>query len=182
MESSIGRTQIAISGLKGSGKTSFLFTLVDALNDEGLSVSGVLCPATFDGNKKVAIEMVNIATGERRILARLAVEEPTDLQFGDWAFLQETIDWGNTCLSEIESTDVLILDEVGPLELEQGQGVQAGMDMMTRGRYHVGIMSVRPKCLQKLTAFFPKAKVYTLVSWRHEALINEILRIVTLHT
>ena len=180
MESSIDLVQIAISGLKGSGKTSFLLALWEALEDEGLSVSGILSPAVYDGRRKVAIEMVDLESGDRRVLARLAadVETPVDLCFGDWAFFTETITWGNECLSKIESTDVLILDEIGPLELELGQGLQAGLDQLTGGRYRLGVMTVRPKCVNQLVTKFPGTKVYSLISWQRDALIKEILRIV----
>lgn len=177
MESSTGRMQIALSGMRGSGKTSCLIGLVAVLKKKGVDVKGVLSPAVFEGERKVAIEMEDLATGERRILARLVHETPADLEFGDWAFNEETIAWGNACLSKVGYADVLIIDEIGPLELTLGRGLQEGLRQMTLGKYRVGILTIRPKCLSALKANFPGIREYPLSSWKRETLMKEIIRI-----
>jgi len=164
-------------GMRGSGKTTFLIKLVNVLCVEGNQVKGILSPAVFEGGRKVAIELVDLATDVRRVFARLAKETRSDLQFGDWAFFEETINWGNACLSKIRFTDVLVVDEIGPLELDLGCGFQAGLDQLADGNYRVGILSIRPKCEEALLSRFQEMKVYSLADWTSEDLINELFRI-----
>jgi nucleoside-triphosphatase THEP1 len=169
--------RIAISGVRGSGKTTFLIDLVKKLTGSGLEVQGVLEAGIFEDDKKVAIEVIDLAAGESRILARLSTEETTKLQFGDWTFFPEAFEWANERLMETNNPDVFILDEVGPLELRQGMGLQAGLKVMTSKTYGLGIMTVRPKCLTKVNRLFPDAKTYSLNRWGKEPLLNELFRI-----
>lgn len=177
MESSTNGVQIAIMGMRGSGKTTFLLNLVNVLREEGIRVKGILSLAVFEDGRKTAIELVDLATDARRVFARLAKEARSTLQFGDWAFFEEAISWGNVCVSRIGFTDVLVIDEIGPLELDLGYGFQAGLDQLVDGHYRVGILSIRPKCEEALLSRFPGIKVYSLAEWTSEDLINEIFRI-----
>ncbi len=177
MESSTDRIQIAIKGMRGSGKTTFLLNLVNVLREKGIRVKGIVSPAAFEDGRKTAIELVDLATDARHVLARLVKKTRSTLQFGDWAFFEETINWGNACLSKIRFTDVLVVDEIGPLELDLGSGFQAGLDQLAAGHYRVGILSIRPKCEEGLLSRFQEMKVYSLADWTSEDLINEILRI-----
>jgi nucleoside-triphosphatase THEP1 len=177
MGNQMDRMILALSGVRGSGKTSLLMDLVKALRNHGLTVKGVLEWGIFEGDKKVAIEVLDLAVEESRILARLAEEMTTDLQFGDWTFFPDTFDWANERLMKVDTADAFILDEVGPLELDQGKGLQAGLAVMSTRAYRMGIMTIRPKCLEMVYDLFPNIIVYSMSKWEKETLLNELLRI-----
>ena len=178
MNSSTDMVLIALSGLKGSGKTTLLLALSEALYEKGATIKGLISPAVFEGNRKTAINLLDLASGEKQQLARLAADSSGELKFGDWVFSQEVIAWGNACLAKIDSTELLIVDEIGPLELNLNQGLQEGLAQLASGDYRVGIMTVRPKCVDSVKARFPKIKVYSVSSWVQDDLIKELLRIV----
>lgn len=170
-------TRIAIEGARESGKTSLLIDLVKCFREFDLEVQGILEAGIFEGNKKVAIEVMDLAAGESRVLAQLSTEAKTELQCGDWSFFPEIFDWANERLAKIDTTDAFILDEVGPIELEQGGGLQMGLQVMSTRDYHMGIMSIRPKCLEAAKDLFPDLTVYSMTEWDTKPLLNELFRI-----
>ena len=165
-------------GKRGSGKTALMIELVKAFREGGLTVEGVLSPGIFEDNKKIAVEIVDLKSDSSRLIAKLAGIEQTGLRYGDWSFFQEAIDWANQQLSAVQNPDVFILDELGPLELDVGIGLQVGLDVLKHGHFDLGILTARPKCIDALNAHFPNIKIYRLNSWDQEALINKFLRIV----
>ncbi len=181
MNMEIKGTQIAIAGIRESGKTSFLFEFIKEVSAYGLQVQGVIEAGIFEGNQKVAIEAMDLAAGESRMLARLSSEAATDMHFGDWAFFTETFDWANERLSKVGTPDVFILDEVGPLELRQGRGLQTGLRVMSAREYRIGILTVRPKCLDELMELYPDLMVYSLSNWDKESLLKELFRIANIN-
>ncbi|MDY6868151.1 MAG: nucleoside-triphosphatase [Chloroflexota bacterium] len=171
-------TRIAIAGFRESGKTSLLIDFVKGLREWNLEVQGVIEAGIFEGDRKVAIEVMDLAAGESRMLAQLSTEVISELQFGDWTFFPAAFEWANERLAKIVEPDVFILDEVGPLELEQGKGLQAGLRSMSAGEYGLGIMTIRPKCLEGVMELFPDLLVYSLNNWDKESLLKDLFRIV----
>jgi len=177
MDDKLTPKRVVISGVRGTGKTSLIMGLIKEFQCQGIDVKGVLSPGVFDGEEKIAIEMIDLAAGESRLFARLAEEATTTLQFGDWAFSQETIQWANQRLSLIESADVLVVDEIGPLELDMNRGLHTGLDLLASDIYRLAVITVRPKCLTALSERLHSLSVYSLSQWGAEALKTEILRI-----
>lgn len=171
---------IGLVGKRGSGKTALMIELVKAIRGGGLTVEGVLSQGIFEDNEKIAVEIVDLTSGSSRLMAKLAEIEQTELQYGDWSFFPEAIDWANQRLSAVQSPNVFILDEVGPLELEIGSGLQVGLDILKRGHFNLGILTARPKCIDGLKARFPDIEIYWLKSWNQETLIDKLFRIAKL--
>lgn len=172
---------IGLVGKRGSGKTALMIELVKAFREGGLMVEGVLSPGIFEVKEKIAVEIVDLRSGSSRLMAKLSEIEQTRLQYGDWSFFQEAFNWANQRLSAVQKPDVFILDEVGPLELEIGSGLKVGLDVLKRGYFDLGILTVRPKCVDSLKALFPDIEIYWLNSCDQEAIINKLIRIVMLN-
>ena len=68
-----------LTGNRGSGKTRTCQKWVDQARQKGWSVSGLLCPAVFDAGEKTAIDVVNLATGEKRRLANAISQQTSDI-------------------------------------------------------------------------------------------------------
>lgn len=171
--------RIILVGESGEGKTQLLIDIVQNLRKQSVKVEGVLSPGIFDDGKKVAIELLDLATNHSRICARLALETKSDLEFGDWAFDREALAWGNQRLNNIGQTDVFVLDEVGPLELEKGEGLQTGLEIAQNGWFKVGLMTARPNCVRPILEVFPESEIFNCSSWDHSELLQELIRIAT---
>lgn len=125
------------------GKTTACQRAVDLARARGLSIAGVISPPVYYGEEKIAILLRDVSMGEERRLARRAGEgdRPT---VGRWVFDDEVVAWGNRVLEGTPVCDLLVIDEIGPLELEQGAGLTVALDALRAGRFRLAVVSLRP--------------------------------------
>ena len=143
-----------------TGKTRWLETALEALAEQGVGTCGVLAPGVWrehaDGTfEKLGIDNVLLPSGERIPFARrndLAIAEgsyDSGSQAAQaklsWAIDDAAIERVNAHLEAVAAdtagTDstigvqprLLVIDELGRLELERGQGLTAALDLIDRG-------------------------------------------------
>lgn len=120
-----------------SGKTTWLEAGVRELEAAGVPVRGVLAPGVWRGGKKVGIENVLLPSHERVLLATPA-EEGCSTGLG-WDFDANALARVNTHLTELAATSddmrpgLLVIDEIGPLELRRGEGLTAALELLDAG-------------------------------------------------
>jgi nucleoside-triphosphatase THEP1 len=132
-----------LTGPLGSGKTSACRQLADVARQHGLDCAGVVCPARFDGAHKVGIDLLNLRTGECRLLA-VADKQPSELRTTRYRFDVDGMAWGASILDTACPCDVLIVDEIGPVELERGQGWVNALKILREGQFDLAVVVVRP--------------------------------------
>ncbi|NLF64558.1 MAG: hypothetical protein GX579_08130 [Chloroflexi bacterium] len=152
-----------VTGSSGAGKTSWCAAVVRLARAHSLPIGGLLSPAIMSGSDKIAIDLLDLSSGERRQLAqrltlpaRLSTHDPVT---GHWRFDLATIAWGNRVLGKIAMDGLVIIDEMGPLEFEQQQGLQGGLHLVDTGRYRVACVTVRPALLHAARTRWPHAQV-----------------------
>lgn len=139
-----------VVGESGSGKTTFCRRIVAVAQQMGLTVRGLICPARFEGKHKVGIEVLDLASGEQRVFGWHQDIEPQPpfvspaIEIGEWRLQRESVEWGNWILSRAVPCDMLVVDELGPLEFERGEGWQAAFAALDRGDYRLAFLTVRP--------------------------------------
>ena len=84
---------------------------------------------------------------------------PAELSTPRWQFIPETVSWSNDLLREIGRCDLLIIDELGPLEFLRGEGLMAGMRLVDNGNYRVACVVVRSSLVPKALQRWPEASV-----------------------
>jgi len=140
----VRRGRIAVlTGPLGSGKTTTCLRLVDLARQHGLDCAGIISPARFDGGVKVGIDALDVRTGQRRPLAE-ADDSPADLRTTRYRFDADAMAWGAAILAMACPCEVLIVDEIGPLELERGQGWVNVLGTLRAGRFGMAVVVVRP--------------------------------------
>jgi nucleoside-triphosphatase THEP1 len=132
-----------LSGTIGSGKTTACRQLITRLQGQGLDCAGIVCPARFESERKAGIDLLNLRTGECRALAE-ADNRPATLRTGAYRFDTAVMAWGAACLNAACPCDVLFVDEIGPLELERGQGWVNALDVLRAGLFRLAVVVVRP--------------------------------------
>jgi nucleoside-triphosphatase THEP1 len=149
-----------ITGDSGIGKTTGCRQWIDSVQAGGGRVGGLLSLPVIAGGQKVAIDLVDVAAGERRQLAKLRQSEANlgAVTTGKWLFDTAVLTWGNTVLQRITAVDLLIIDELGPLEFEQGQGLQAAFELIGSGRYRMAGVVIRPSLLPQARQRWPWAQ------------------------
>lgn len=150
---------IFVTGLSGAGKTTWCKQLVKAARDNGYKVEGILSPGIYDGIKKTGIEVVDLGSGERKQLARLREGGRSEISTPRWVFDPQSLEWANQRLENASESDLLIIDELGPLEFLRNEGLLAGMARIDRGEFQVACVVVRSSLLQKAVERWPNAQV-----------------------
>ena len=134
-----------LTGQRGAGKTAFCRVLVANARAQGLNTAGLLSPAVFKGKLKTGILAEDVRTGESHPLASSRHHSSFDLQLGNWYFDRSSLAWGNHILENSLSCDLLIIDEMGPLELTHRMGWQSALDILRRDQYRLALVVIRPE-------------------------------------
>jgi nucleoside-triphosphatase THEP1 len=159
---------ILLTGERGVGKTTTCQAVADLARHRGYQPGGVITPAIYDGRgTKLGFEAVDVGNGERWPLAR--TDPSTTLQrgsgqgsghrrelggprVGSYSFDPDGLARALRVLRSAATAgcDLLMVDEIGPLELEQGQGFAPILDLLpVEGLTHTLIV-VRPALLDRL--------------------------------
>lgn len=159
---------VIITGERGAGKTNVCQALVKLARQQGLRLQGVISPAVFTGGMKTGIQVENAATGERRLLAHVNQNNSqSDLQTDHWVFDREAMSWGSQILEQSGDCDLLIVDELGPLELLQHKGWVEGLAALDQMNYRMGVVVIRPELLEIAKNLWPKAEVFEIMGENH---------------
>lgn len=150
-----------VTGEIGGGKTSWCTALIEHVRAGGYRAAGLLCPGVFKDGRKVAVDVVDLVSQEKRRLAARTAAYDTSSPTPNWKFDPAVLAWGNQVLAAIEQTDLLMIDELGPLELLKGKGWQAGIQLLERGDFKVACVVVRRELLNVMIARFPNAVIAT---------------------
>jgi nucleoside-triphosphatase THEP1 len=130
----------------------------------GLDVRGLVSPAVMDGNRKIGIDLLDLASGECCRLAYRKGEADGDLATPDWQMVSETLQWGNAILEGINACELFILDELGPLEFSQGLGLMAGLRFVDAHRDIPTFVVVRPSLLDAARQRWPWSTTLNLTA------------------
>ncbi len=154
-------TLIIVTGERGAGKTTFCARLIELARSGGRSIGGVLSPAVIVNGQKIAIDVIDLRSDERRRLAVFnpAADYPRELH---WRFDETVLAWGNQALSTSTPCDMLLVDELGVLEFERDQGWIAGLKAVDSGDYRLGIVVIRPELLEQAQRRWPAARVIAI--------------------
>lgn len=159
MKNMARRSLYLITGVQGSGKTTFCQVLVDLAVSDGRSIAGVLSPQEMVEERKVGIDIVDLSTKQRRRLANTINRGGNGPKTIRWAFDGEALAWGNQVLGNIHPCDLLVIDELGPLEFERGEGWMNGFTAVDDGDYTLAVVVIRPDLVEKALEKWPHANV-----------------------
>jgi len=160
-----------LTGESGSGKTKFCQQLARAARKKGWSVSGILSKTVFEDGMKKGILARDLYTDESRPLARDAAlstrheglsdipEAPRALALGRWLFDPRGIAWGNQVLASRTPLELLIVDELGPLEFLRGEGWVNALDALRSSFYGLAVVVVRPSLVHLAKEQLPITRV-----------------------
>lgn len=142
-----------LAGPVGVGKTTVAERVVGLARRSGVICGGLLAPAMMNRlGRKVGIWGVDILTAERRILAR------TDRDLGGPCVGPYSLDgaafaWSLGVLEQaMGACDLLVVDEIGRLELERGAGLHAVLPRLASGQIGHSLVLVRDFLLAELQA------------------------------
>ncbi len=131
---------LVVTGPIGSGKTQAVSALADDLRGQGLKVGGVVSPRVLEGGLTIGYRVRDLSSGEERTLC---TEEPPGIRFRRFYFCPRSLEFANQAIRRAsEEADLVVVDEVGPLELA-GNGLAPGLSAALGSGTFV-VMCVRP--------------------------------------
>lgn len=139
---------VLIAGRKDSGKTAYLGWLANRAKSRGWRVGGFLSLGEFEGARKARYYLLDIAAGEKRLLAWRQVAA-TPLKIGPYAFDPAVFKWAEQRIRRQMAADILMLDEYGPLE-QRGMGFRPTLDFLLSHYRGILVITVRPALLPHL--------------------------------
>jgi len=137
---------IVITGAVGIGKTTVCEQVIETVRKSGHSCGGILTLKTAEKS----LTVLDIQTGEKAVLAS------NDNSFHGprtprYSFNSEAIEFGIKATSKAIHSDVLIIDELGHLELA-GQGFAESLELVKTGRVKNSILVIRKDLLPAFLA------------------------------
>lgn len=153
-----------ITGPCQVGKTRFCSHLINQAQIQNLTIAGVICPPVFEEQQKTAITIEDLKTHDRKTLAIKRTTETEGLLTERWAFDEEVLTWGNQVLADTAGCDLLLVDELGPLEFNRGQGWQNGLHAIDKGEYQIAVVVIRPALVETAVKRWPQAQIVEIPS------------------
>jgi iron complex transport system ATP-binding protein len=130
---------IIVTGAIGIGKTTVCRKIVEAVRNQGYKCSGIL---TYKGaTSHIIIE--DIQSGEKEILASSSGEYGGP-RTPRYSFNPRGIDFGIRVIDKGTNSDLLVIDEVGQLELG-GEGFVKSLELIRADSFKNSILVVRSK-------------------------------------
>lgn len=155
-----------ITGPSGAGKTTWCQQMVAQLRASGVRVAGLLSPPVWTNGRKTAIDLLDLVTGERHRLASARQRDDSGLVTTQWQFDPDILAWGDGLLQTLPPCEALFLDELGPLEFEQGLGLQTGLTLLDGRSIPHTYAVIRPRFLDMARQRWPWAEVVDVADGR----------------
>ncbi|MGA7845498.1 MAG: NTPase [Thermoplasmata archaeon] len=134
MPSHLASVKIGITGLPGSGKTETLLRIIDLLEDEGIKVGGMITEPIVEKQRRSGFQIVDWATKESMVFAHEGMK--SRVRSGKYGVnLAALEDLGIRALVEARaSADVVVIDEVGKMEVESEAFTKAVVDTLDQDK------------------------------------------------
>jgi nucleoside-triphosphatase THEP1 len=145
---------ILLTGARRVGKSTVCQRLVEEGRRRGKRIGGFISPALFNQQgEKTGAYLQDLRTGEMRLqYSTGAAGEQAGPRVGPFVMDPEVLRWGMQLVEEAlrAGDDLVIIDEIGPLELLRGEGFAPLLD--TVGDYPNArvLIVVRPELVEAL--------------------------------
>lgn len=137
---------VIVTGQVGVGKTTVCQRVVTIARESGLTCGGVISHKTADWG--ILVEDVRSGASMPLASTRDTYQGP---QTGKYWFNPAGIEFGVEAIRRGMSSSILVVDEIGPLELE-GEGFSCATEILRRRRVRDSIVVIRSELL---VAFLP---------------------------
>jgi len=129
------------TGPKHSGKTTGATKLAQVASAEGFNVAGLLAPSLYRNSNLLGFDVLDLQNQTRAPLARRKISQS---KAGPFTFIADGLKLGKAVLSAeaTKSADLVIVDEFGPLELNN-EGWRRNVDSLLASRNAVVLLVVR---------------------------------------
>jgi nucleoside-triphosphatase len=131
---------LLLTGSPGVGKTSVLLRIVESLKARGYSVGGMVSREVRVVRDRVGFEILDLNTGKKGWLAHVAQRQGP--QVGRYRVNLEDLEsiGVEAIANAVTSSDVIVIDEIGPMELHSQKFREAIMKAAEGPKLLVGVV------------------------------------------
>lgn len=112
--------RLAVTGRPGIGKTTFCLNVFNSLKDK-TGICGFITQEVREKGKRVGFKLKDLNTGEEAWLAK--VDSDSSVKVGKYGVMVDAVSQFSRNL-DCQSSQLCIVDEIGPMELKSKQFVQ----------------------------------------------------------
>ena len=149
---------VILSGERGAGKSTVCRETVALARARGYTCGGLLTLSRPDDT----LDVLDVRSGDVRRLTvgpstgsgQAPDASPAVIQ-GRFRFDPETLAWGNVVLARAWPCHLLVVDELGPLEIERGAGWLKAFDVLRRPDLTLALVVVRPELVVRAQIRLP---------------------------
>ena len=159
------------------GKTTFATNIAKVASEAGINVGGILAKAELNNNERVAYYAEDIKTGQtKKLITKESVKEYYD-HYGAYFFLKDGMEFALKCLSleYLENTNVVIIDEIGAMELE-GRGYNKQLSVLLSSTIPIIILVIREQFIESICQ---KYNIIPIQIVRTEDSPEKVIKIIT---
>ena len=140
-------------GPSGSGKTTAAVRCADEAKNRGWHVGGIVAPGTFRDNCRQEFQVIDLASGEQRLLCSRGLAAA--IHCGPFGFSPIGLEFGKSAILRAIASpaDLLVIDEIGPLELRNMGWAEVLRAASTSKVRHL-LFTVRPTLCQEVCRTF----------------------------
>jgi len=142
------RKILAITGRPGIGKTTLALSIADSIKEKGFVVGGFISPEIKTVRGREGFSIKNLLSGESITLA--SRNKIGELTVGRYFINRESGFFISKAINDaILSADVILLDEIGPMELKVKEGELSIISALNSGKpilatFYYRLRFVRP--------------------------------------
>jgi nucleoside-triphosphatase len=128
------KTVILLTGMPGTGKTTLIMQVTEALKAHGINIGGMVTKEQREGGARVGFIVQDVSTGKQGWLAH--VNQPNGPRVGKYRVnMGDLEDIGAKAIRDaIIAGDAIVIDEIGPMELHSQVFRQAVQDAIMSGK------------------------------------------------
>jgi nucleoside-triphosphatase THEP1 len=141
---------LILTGSVQSGKTRFLAGILAGLDKATTGLSGFLSPAVYEGGRLIGYDLA-VLGGEKPAPYLRRQGEPEWERVGPYFLIPDALREARRIIRESRPGDLLVVDEVGPLELGGG-GIWEPLGAVLNSPGRSSLLVVRASCLEPLRA------------------------------
>jgi nucleoside-triphosphatase len=119
----VANLKIAVTGRPGIGKTTLCMKVFNALKSE-VEVAGFITQEVRESGRRIGFKIIDLQNGEEEWLAKVGEGR---VKIGKYSVFVDAVDRISGRIEKIaldKNVDVLIIDEVGPMELRSRRFVE----------------------------------------------------------
>jgi nucleoside-triphosphatase THEP1 len=163
---------VILTGERSAGKSTVCSKTVDLAQARGYTCGGIVTlRRAAPGCPTDCRDVLDVRTGLLRQFTVHAEPESSVASSavvqGRFRFNPQTLAWAKDVLVQATPSHLLVVDELGPLEIIRGQGWQKAFDVLNREDFRLALVVVRPELVDQARLRLPPAPTTTLAVTHH---------------